>query len=436
MPTRLLLDGEDLPTLMLRVRAEMGPDARIIKAERIRTGGIAGFFAREHYELTVEVPEKRRAGRGVRRPPHAEVVGSVGPGDATGLAALLAAADAAESQDLGSATPPAGVASAGGGSFERALHAAAAEVDEPDDAWVPETVVVEVHPASQVSTAGDTFAQVLQSMREIVGPPAEVAPVPDPGEAAVLDARRDDATPPAVGGPDGAAPRVDVAEPQVERPRSSVTTLLELGIPTRLLAGFTDPDAPVPLSLLVRAFEAAPRMRLAPGSVVAVVGERNDAMRTATQMAHRSGMDPHQIVLAGDIDAIAGHGRRLQTAGAVARYRARVSSEVPALVVIGVDESRDRWDEPAALLAALDPDHAWAVLDARRKSVDLRRWLRGVGARRPFDAVAAVGTVDAQAPGTVLNLGTPVGWVDGLPASPVVWASVLSERLADDVRWD
>ena len=57
MPRRLLLDGEDLPALMLRVKAEMGPNARIVKAERIRDGGFAGFFARERYELVVEVPD-------------------------------------------------------------------------------------------------------------------------------------------------------------------------------------------------------------------------------------------------------------------------------------------------------------------------------------------------------------------------------------------
>jgi hypothetical protein len=90
----------------------------------------------------------------------------------------------------------------------------------------------------------------------------------------------------------------------------------------------------------------------------------------------------------------------------------------------------------AELLAAFEPDEAWAAIDARLRGVELRRWLRAVGARRPFDAVAASHTFDAQAPGVVLNLGVPVGWVDGLPASPVVWAAVLSERLADDARWD
>ncbi|WP_250448449.1 hypothetical protein, partial [Actinotalea sp. C106] len=63
-------------------------------------------------------------------------------------------------------------------------------------------------------------------------------------------------------------------------------------------------------------------------------------------------------------------------------------------------------------------------------------WLRSVGLRRRFDAVAAVAAFEAQAPGMVLSLGVPVGWLDGLPATPVVWAAVLSERLTDDARWD
>ena len=51
MPTRLLLDGEDLAGLMYRIRTEMGPDAVIVKAERVRTGGVAGFFAKERFDL-------------------------------------------------------------------------------------------------------------------------------------------------------------------------------------------------------------------------------------------------------------------------------------------------------------------------------------------------------------------------------------------------
>ncbi|NTW40593.1 MAG: hypothetical protein HGA44_12025 [Cellulomonadaceae bacterium] len=293
----------------------------------------------------------------------------------------------------------------------------------------------------RMSTAGDAFAQVLASMRQIVGPvEAEVEPAGGPasvGAAPEADAGPSAAS--AASGGDGVsvpAPAAPAAPGGRDRSGSSVTALLELGIPTRLVSGFTDPDAAVPLSLLVRRFERAPAARLLPGAVIAVVGPAQAALRTATQMAHRAGLDPHDVVLAGDIEPVPGHGRRLQSAAAVSRFRSRAPDDVPSVVVVAVGQGRDARAAAADLIDALAPDDSWAVVDARLKAVELRRWLRAVGVRRPFDALAATSTFEAQAPGTVLNLGVPVGWVDGLPASPVVWAAVLSERLADDARWD
>lgn len=40
-----------------RAQAEYGPHAKIIAAEAVTTGGISGFFAQRHYEVTVEVPD-------------------------------------------------------------------------------------------------------------------------------------------------------------------------------------------------------------------------------------------------------------------------------------------------------------------------------------------------------------------------------------------
>ncbi|MCL3860876.1 hypothetical protein [Actinotalea sp. K2] len=414
MPTRLLLDGEDLRSLMLRVRQEMGPDARIVKAERIRTGGFAGFFAKESYELTVEVPDARPAVRARRRPAAAPS----GPA-AVGIDALLAAAEAAEADgdDLAGAPAPVDVG------------------EVPVVAVAPSGPPAAPEPAGPtVSTSGDSFAEVLESMRAMVGPPGPAVEVPDPAAPPTPDPAPQDGTGDAA--PDPAEPGYPYPEQDADHPRSSAAALLELGIPTRLLTGFADPHAAVPLSQLVRRFERPPTVRLEPGTVLAVVGDAHAALRTATQMAHRAGLDPRDIVLAGDIDAVAGHGRRLQTTSAVARYRSKLSPEALYIVVVGVSPARDSWAEGALFLEALAPDQAWAAVDARRKAIDLRRWMRVVGAHRPFDAIAASSTFDAQAPGTVLNLGVPVGWVDGLPATPVVWAAVLSERLADDARWD
>ena len=62
--THLRLEGPDLPSLLDQVRAEYGPGARVVHAERIRRGGVGGFFARERYHLEVEVHEAAAAAGG------------------------------------------------------------------------------------------------------------------------------------------------------------------------------------------------------------------------------------------------------------------------------------------------------------------------------------------------------------------------------------
>lgn len=89
-PKRFLLEGPTLRGLQERVIAEHGSSATIIAAERITVGGIRGFFARQHFEVTVEVmgPAQRRESA------HAGLDISA----RLGIAALLDDADEAESQ--------------------------------------------------------------------------------------------------------------------------------------------------------------------------------------------------------------------------------------------------------------------------------------------------------------------------------------------------
>ncbi|MBG6178828.1 hypothetical protein [Arthrobacter sp. CAN_A1] len=93
-PQRFRLRGPSLEALRSQAFAEHGPRARITAAELVTVGGIRGFFAQRHYEVTVEVPAampivpptgRRSAGHPVtpqRR--------------GSGIAALLAEADDAE----------------------------------------------------------------------------------------------------------------------------------------------------------------------------------------------------------------------------------------------------------------------------------------------------------------------------------------------------
>ena len=58
VPTRVLLEGPAIEPLLAQVRDEYGSRVRIISADKVRSGGVGGFFAKQHYELSVEVPDE------------------------------------------------------------------------------------------------------------------------------------------------------------------------------------------------------------------------------------------------------------------------------------------------------------------------------------------------------------------------------------------
>ncbi len=63
MPTKsLLLDGPDLEELLARAMNEAGPGGRVASADRVRRGGIGGFFAREHFEVVIEIDDYEETG--------------------------------------------------------------------------------------------------------------------------------------------------------------------------------------------------------------------------------------------------------------------------------------------------------------------------------------------------------------------------------------
>jgi hypothetical protein len=55
LPVRRQLEGPDLERLLDQVKTEYGDAARIVQAEKVRTGGVGGFFARERFHIDVEI---------------------------------------------------------------------------------------------------------------------------------------------------------------------------------------------------------------------------------------------------------------------------------------------------------------------------------------------------------------------------------------------
>ena len=54
MPKQQTFDGAQLDELLARVRREVGADATIVEARKIRSGGFGGFFSKEIYRVAVE----------------------------------------------------------------------------------------------------------------------------------------------------------------------------------------------------------------------------------------------------------------------------------------------------------------------------------------------------------------------------------------------
>ena len=396
MAERLLLEGSNLAELMVHVRAEFGPHARIVRAERVRSGGVAGFFAKEKYELTVDVPAMPptpvRPLRS-RRPP-------------SSLTDLLDAADEAE--------------------------AALA----PDPVIARESIVARPDAAAQAAkpraaTGGAQFATVLDQVRALADeglPPAAFAPsVPSqsgPPEQQV-DPQTDDA------GGDRAAFTVPRAAPAPSSEGALRAALTRFGVPDELLS-----VSPLTLASVLAAIPQAPPLPRASGQVLVLVGAQSDVQALEPLLIDRMRLSPPDVVHVGvglRLDpAVAGPDRptRVTSLQGLSAWRNRAPLvRHPWLVVVPVDGEADARAEAAEQLSVARPDQVWAVVDARTKTADTLRWLDQIGSRRRVDAVAVRACQDSLAPGTVLGLGRPVAWLDGMPTSRVLWAAILGQPL-------
>jgi len=199
-PMRLLLEGPDLQSLLQEIRTKYGTAARIVHAERVRRGGVAGFFAQERFTIQVEVPdnligpdEPVEASEEVMRSVmdlvdrlneeeealHQPGLPKADPGSGAGSpdrAGIVSAAVPAEA-DLPAAVPSVtGAPSSTHSSAPSVVRPFAAQTSTDDDVFTalatsaPQLTLVDPpapdHPA--VSTEGASFADVLARLERSV----------------------------------------------------------------------------------------------------------------------------------------------------------------------------------------------------------------------------------------------------------------------------
>jgi hypothetical protein len=224
--------------------------------------------------------------------------------------------------------------------------------------------------------------------------------------------------------------------PAVSAPVADVVgRLVALGVPERLLgAGFAAEAATTgAYAALTRALTArlpgAPELPTGPDEVLFLVGPGVETLRAARSLAVALHLDPERVQWAGrgDLAGLAPKASRMTTVEA-ATDRRQNAVRAGTLTIVAVDaplRTDAYW--MSQMLAIWSPAAVWAVVEATRKPEDLEPWLSDLPR---VDALVVQDTDLSADPAAVLDrLATPVALLDGVPATPHRWASLLCERL-------
>lgn len=288
-PDVLLFEAPTAEEALEAVHTQVGPGAEIISAERARTGGIGGFFAREVVQLRVRKPGTKTAAGSVAgsaagaQPsvqPMAQPTGqpsAQSSAQSQGLDALMANLLAAEEDDERS--------------FAEVLRARLGGDLTTSNGQTPAmgqaaSAMGQAAPVAQATpTNGDATAMGRAAAAHIPGAPSAAAPgSPAPHAAAPAPAAPESpswpmasADPIASHATPGPAPSADLGgpEPSASHAEWSLTNLMRLGLPAGILEtlrGLDPRDEAAWVAGLAHAI--TPLTRPLPGGAAAYVGPR------------------------------------------------------------------------------------------------------------------------------------------------------------------
>ena len=373
-------EGANLESVLEEVRARFGDAVTIVEANRLRKGGVGGFFARERFEVVVDTDDDDE------RSPVTDLPAEYG-------------VEATED-------------------FCVRLLSLADEVSDLHQPTRPEPVI------PSLSTEQPEFAAVLDSITRHMDEPA----MPNGGHP-ILTFRSSPA-------PD---PRTRPEAPRPTEQRSSAidaAALARIGLPEDIRRAAASTPAPRSgadpsawLLDLLGDLPVAPGLPQGPGSVIVVVGAREAALLLARQITAELGLDPDGLVIAstGYKGRAIPAERRITSVEAAAELRSSWRRR-PRPTVVAVDAPTGRPGEWARrVIDALEPTAVWGAADATRKPEDLFEWSEKLGG---IDALGVSNVDHTVSPAAVLQCGIPVGRLDGRRATAPLWASLLAPRLA------
>lgn len=380
MPTRLLLEGKEIEALLQQVRNDYGQYARIVHAERVRTGGLVGFFAKERYEVEVEIDD-------------AFIAKSQTQSQAAAPSPLPSTPVTAQS-DIRSDEQP------------LALLLAEAMNQVTDD------LVGQATPGPRPSTSGAAFAQVLGSVANGLGVESalESSAQPIVHQSATTNPK----------------PR---GKKELELPEPGNNAQMLVSIYGTAQNSVVSPVPRAELALVETLPAKAVKPPRGAGQVLAVVGEAVEAFNAGIELAKRMRIQQSRVLLASPEPVIPGlaANRRLADALTARKHSLKFLSEsMPSVVAVDLpigaiwNEELAEWAEE--MVTAVGAIEVWAVVDATRKPADLARWLAQLNRVDALIVHNARATDDLK---SVLDLGYPVAVLDDLPATNMLWRSML-----------
>jgi len=475
--TQLQLEGPELEPLLARVRSELGPRARVVHAEKVRSGGVAGFFATQRFELTVEVDTSLPGAPPVDEAA-APAIAAVADEPEQRLPALLAGLTAAPPTRTAAAAAHAYAACAPALSpvpepreelpslLTAALAGPAAAPPPPPHAPRDAPAALDTAPAAFAPYA---FPQVVDAPAA-VDPPCSVLELADrvsadeagavvstesPSFAALLSRLGDDIGALGEDVPDErTAGRVLLAQPAgpcpadtragAEHPPTSPTLpdaadvqsgpaaeLARLGLPSHLRPSGVGEALHTALRASLSGLPTAPPATNRAGGVLAVVGPLTHALHLAREIAQELGLPAATSVAVATAGTPAPDvpDRQVLRDPAEAAQRRSAWRRRSNLTVVAVDAplTASGAAQARAVLAALSPTATWGVVEATRKAQDVGSWTRALGG---VHALALTDLEETSDPAAVLELGIPVSRLGSRPATPRAWATLLTGRLA------
>jgi hypothetical protein len=473
----VLLEGPAIEPLLAQVRDEYGSSVRIISADKVRSGGVGGFFAKQHYELSVEVPDSSEDRTDMAKRMTATENGQ------HSLERLLERAEAQDRIDEAgraaarTVTPATfGTARAGETTFPRPAPPARPPEDPGisaqdsrsaalsdtgaafaelmaglDNPLAPEPVIERpARPKTAVPIRGEETPTVRPFRPAATSetpvnphkPAAEAAPPPPPslaerigglGASEVEEDEPPAAPPPPVVQAQAPAPAPAPVAVPVAGNDPVIRNLMSVGMPEAMAGQITGADTYAGVLSVLAARPAAPGVPDGPGEILVLAGDINLGVPIARQLLDQIGVPENHLLLAAQTTAGTGlHSSRLIADRDTAESRVEKLHNAEQAWVVVLDAPVGGTDPlwVNEMCDAVGATAVWAIVDATRKTADTARHLRTLGEVEALVVHSVELTAD---PASVLGLDLPIFSLDGKPATPHAWAAMLCARIASDV---